>query len=306
MARPPAVQAFGMAPRAVPQIPTGTARLPGNARPSLAHPRFAPAPAIQRHGKGNAGSLPSSFHSGPLRYQGVVLQAKLLKNIDSIIVSGGDARPISGGMFDANFRPFFYGEIAAHPNKTMDELFAELDNDAYPNPTQMLRVTASKVAFWAWVDSVVGKDWGTVKREWKQQGQQLEKLYMDLKGNKVPVSGAPGTTAWAVSQGHSSEIDRADSGQAWRSRGVYGGIKSRIPNTYRHFAVGRHATEQKPGAERIFVQNLRLKDGGEGIRAFYSQTHGDSNALRATEEVLVSDKTIGGKRIVAPWDPYQR
>jgi hypothetical protein len=260
---PAVVKAFGLAPRAV--------------QPKMALNLGAPRPG------------------------GIVIQRKILKNISAIDV-GADERTISQGLYETKLVPFLYGTIAGHPNQTMNDLFTELDLDAYPNNHVQARVAVVKQEFWAWVDAIVQKTWGTVKTQWAAQDDKIEKLYMMCKGNKasIPLVSKP----MIVSSQRNVEISQANA-DAWRARGIYGGLRSRIPNADKHYVVGRDTTQyDSPGAERLYAQNVRLTDGTDGIRAFYSSTHGDAKATHAVEESLVSNRTIGGRRVVAPWDPY--
>lgn len=248
--------------------------------------------------------MQSARASSVQRFRASVVQAKILKDIDTLTVSGGDTRVITTGMFDSVIGPFIYGQVAGHPNQTIAKLFEELDLDAFGTDYLVQRVAKVRKDFWDWVDVIIGKDWGTVKQEWKDKDDKIEKLYMDLKKNKVPVPDAPNRQEWEVTRGHGVEIGHADSGDAWRARGAYGGTGSWIPRSFEHYAVGT-AKHDKLGPERIYVQQIHLTQGGSGVRAFYSATHGDTRSAHAKASVLISNATIGGARIVAPWDPYQ-
>jgi hypothetical protein len=267
-------------------------------------PYVGPPPAVKSFGLTPRAIQPKMVvNLGMAGVRGTAVQRKILKDIstkdDDV---GADERVISLNLYQAILSPFLYDKIASHPNLTMEQLFAELELDAFGNPHMEGQVARVKREFWLWVDSLVRKNWGTVKNEWKKQDDRIEKLYLMCKQNKAMVPGVD--NKMTVSTQRDAEIKQAGT-DAWRAKGKYGGLRSRLPVADEHYVVGQGTKDgARPGPMRVYTQNVHLTDGNLGVRAFYSPTHGDSRAPKAVEEALVSNSTIGGRRVVAPWDPY--
>lgn len=232
------------------------------------------------------------------------IQAKILRNIPKQSDSWSERATLGEGVAH-HVRQFIMGKVAASPNQTIYDLLDKLDTAAWPNKHDEARVGAAKTAFEDLNDNLAGHDWGWLETQWSALDDRIEKLYMDLHKNKTAISGRE----WDVGRTFSDKIRDADEGEtaagSWRKHGPYGGKRSRIPQSTEHYAVGVKKTDSRAGPERVYVAPAKTEAGHEGVHAYYSPTHGNTNARSAKEYALVDNRqTIGGKRIVAPWDPY--
>ncbi|MBU3029588.1 hypothetical protein [Paracoccus marinaquae] len=239
---------------------------------------------------------------GPSTMQGPPLQARILRDIPKGADGWSDRATLGAGI-GTQVRGFIAGPVAGHPNRTVEAMAGHLDDQAFGNQAQEARVATIRTHFTQIFDDLPTHDWAWLTGQWSNLDYRIETLFSEVHGNKASIGGIE----MRIGRGHGARIqeaDRGEGGEGWRKRGAYGGLRSRMPRSEQHYVVGG-GTEGKPGAERLYTSKARTEEGHGGLHAFYSPTHGDARAKGAQEYALVDNtNTIGGERIVAPWDPY--
>lgn len=234
------------------------------------------------------------------------IQARMLRDIPKG-ASGWSDRATLGPGVAGNIKQFIWGKVAGFPNQTIRELLGDLKTEAWGNKHQEDRVDNAVTALEDLSDQIADHSWDWLTAQWVNLDDRIEKLYMEVYKSKATISGG---IEISVSRGFGDKIGEAAKGETtedWRKRGAYGGIGSRLPKSKQHYVVGHGTTRYNAGAERVYTTPAKTEPGHEGIEAYYSPTHGDSRAKGAKEYALVDNtQTIGGHRIVAPWDPYRK
>ncbi len=237
-------------------------------------------------------SLGAVFGRGP------VVQARILKPIE-VNPNWAQRETLGPGAAHA-IAQWMYGAVASHPNVTLGQLFQSMDDQGL-NDQQSAKLVLLRKQFVDLLDGLEGWSLVRAQAEWKSLDEQVEKFYMQVFAERV-------NTPMKVDRGMSAKLGQAALGETtegWRKRGAYGGIKSRLPASDQHYAVGG-ATQDKPGSERVYTKNIKLGDKTPALEAYYSPTHGDSKAKGAKEVRVFSSDPIGGKEAIAPWDPRQK
>lgn len=230
----------------------------------------------------------------------------MLRDIPKDSDGWSDRETLGPGIAEV-IRLFIGGKVAGFPNQTVPDLLDGMKIEAFGAKQQEDRVDTARTAFDQLWDEIPDHSWGSLTTQWSNLDDRIEKLYMDIYKNKATIQGGINIE---VSRSFGTKIDEAEKGETtenWRKRGAYGGIGSRLPKSNQHYVVSKDATSYKPGAERLYTTPAKTEKGHEGIEAYYSPTHGDTRAKGAKEYALIDNaRTIGGRRIVAPWDPYRK
>lgn len=289
--------------------------IPKLGRPVTLSPKLHPnqiapqATAIRKAPQPSAFSAPARNVplSSPRIRHTIAVQAKLLKNLPGKSVWRDDYL-LKKRDVDSLLK-FVNSKVAGFPNMTMKELFEELDFYASTfvnSEVQKARVQALNAKYQTFRSGVLGSTltggrssltWAQIKDEWGDLDDKLEKAYMEFMGNKWKY---PQVTV-PLSTGHAAAVDQADSGEAWRARGAHAGVRTQFPyGMDQHYAVDA-ATADRPGPARIYVATASLTEG-EGVHVYYSAEHGERDT--PVYRLIHRNKTIDGKRVVTPWDPY--
>jgi hypothetical protein len=230
------------------------------------------------------------------------VQARILKTIDPTLVSPSAlTRPTLASLALPIKKFIDETEVAGNPAKKMNDFFSWLETHT-DNQAQETRVAKLKQDYETYYFGLDKGSWDDALSGWKNLDDKLEKLYMELIGRKVTGQKAEYTVGTNLGN-KIQDADKAFNGQGWRDRGPYGGTRSRIPRCEHHYTVGA-GTEGRPGAERVYVKDVALMNGQNACIAWYSSTHGDRHGPGDDVQVVIDNSnTMGGKRIVAPWNP---
>lgn len=309
MVSSPRLKSFGLL-QAKAQNPSVSQRPP--ARSNAKVPATV-SPAIQRKGTSSMlqpietsgqeveGAMAAGSHPGSY-----VIQRRILKDI----IEGGKS------IWPANYvlKPrqaesligWAEGKVAFNPNVTVMEKLNDMEEDAkFEGLDQVERkVGMIRQEFSSLLYDIRhgGLTWDDIKAKWKRLDYDIENQFIQLQRNKWDI----GQHTFNLDTSESSNIAKANDGNAWRKRSEHMGRGTKLPYPVdQHYAVG-NATSSKAGPERIYTKNVRLKNNEPGIHAYYSADHGDNNRLNSKNNItrLISNDSIDGKRIVSPWDPY--